>query len=361
MLSVTEEQWVALGDSLVSSETVAQASYQTRLVDLNVKQEGQIRVDGQGEIQASADLVVFGMGDSLVPKARDAFLAPYGQEITLSRIVRFHSDTLTIPLGVYRIVKHDTGRETRRGSVVLDWEVGVSIADRFRALQRGKLIDPKSPPVGATLWSEARRLALSPVQVNPGLPDATLPASMVYDTRLSGVHDIGTAAGAKPRFTRQGALTYKPADRWLTETTPEFDIQGTIGWDETQSDDFYNVVWAHSQNGDFSAFAQLSDDSDPRSMTRAGPSTYEHSSPLYTSQSEAQAGAETILDRLLNRRSRHVTVEVGAQGLLLELSDFGWVRDPAQKRAVLGEVSGMSIPLDPTQPITLELIVAETE
>jgi len=54
-----------------------------------------------------------------------------------------------------------------------------------------------------------------------------------------------------------------------------------------------------------------------------------------------------------------VTVEVGAQGLLLDLSDFGWVRDPDQGRAVLGEVSGIRVPHDPTSPIQLSLIVAE--
>lgn len=358
MFAVSDEVWAALGSSHVVSETRAQAQYQGRTQDLNVVPGSDgLTWDASAEIQCRGDLRAVGVGDSLVPRSRTDLLAPNGQEVTVTRVVRLKDQEVSIPLGVFRVTGNDGGRRSLRDGHVLDWEVGVTLADRFRMIQRGKIVDPASPPSGATMYSELRRLALFPLQSS--LDDVSVPPSMVYEDRMSGVRDLAALVGGKPRLNRQGALIVRPADRWLTETVPDFDIAGTISWDESQSDEFYNYVHAHSPDGVFSAFAVLDDDTNPLSVGRAGPSTYEHSSPVYTSGESVQVGARTILNRLLNRRSRTVTVEVGAQGLLLDLSDFGWVRDPDQGRAVLGEVSGIRVPHDPTSPIQLSLIVAE--
>jgi len=358
MHDVSDEVRSVLEDSNVVSFTVAQAQYQGATKDLNVSQtDGDLTWDADGEVQSTGSFVAVGFGDELVPRSRDAMLAPYGQEVSVSRLVQLRNGTVTIPLGVYRITGNDGGRFNQRANMVVDWRVGVDLADRFRMLQRAKIIDPASPPPTATVFSELQRLTLFPL--TQGLTDDTVPPGMVYEDRLAAVRDLAALIGGKPRITRQGALTVRPADRWLTETEPDFDIRGTISWDESQTDEFYNLVWAHSDDGKFSGFAPLDDDSDPRSVNRAGPSTYEHSSPVYKSNEAALNGAQTILQRLLNRRSRVVSVEVGAIGLLLDLSDFGWVRDPVQGRAVLGEVKGITIPNDPTAPIRVQLIVAE--
>ena len=141
--------------------------------------------------------------------------------------------------------------------------------------------------------------------------------------------------------------------------TPVFDIEGTITWQDGQTDEFVNYVRAASTDDEFVGFALIDDDSDPLSVGRAGPSTFEHKSPLYTSDDEAAAGAETTLRRLRGRRSREVKVTCTPEALLLELGDVGWMRDPVQNRAVLGEVSGLDFPNDVTEPIGVTLIVAE--
>ena len=357
MFAVSDDVWAALGDSQVVSETTAQAQYQGRVATLNVAPSDALTWNGDGSLQAVGGLHVIGHGQSLVPRSPTDLLAPNGQEVSIARVVHLRDQQVTIPLGVFRITYNDGGRRSLREGHVLDWEVSVKLADRFRMIERGKIVDPASPPPGASMYSELQRLSLFPLQRT--VTDVSVPLSMVYEDRMSAVHDLAKLAAGKPRITRQGALVVRPADRWLTETVPEFDITGTISWDDSQSDDFINYVSAHSPDGKFSAFAALEDDSNPRSVGRAGPSTYEHSSPAYTSDAAAQEGAETALRRLLNRRSRVVTVEIGAQGLLLDLSDFGWVRDTDQDRAVLGEVSGIRIPHDPTSPIQASLIVAE--
>lgn len=406
MLKLPSDVAAALDDVETVSDTAAIAQYGGRSVQLNVATDGEFTWDANGEVQCTGDVRVFGHGESLVPKSRDAFLAPYGQEVTVTRVVKLRSGDVPIPLGVFRVTGNDGGRESfrwerrrvmvdaftvegdvfpeddvfppddvfpgeltggpftyqdtpARTSTVLDWEVGVSLADRMRMLQRGKIINPASPPAGATVYSELQRLSLFPLVPSPDVPDAPVPAGTVYEDRRSAMSTLAGFAGAKLRVTRQGALTLRPADRWATATVLDFDLDGVVELSDEQTDEFYNIVWAHSPNGEYSAFASLEDDSDPRSVNRAGPSTYEHSSPVYVSNTAAQAGARTVLDRLLNRRSRTATVKVGAMGLLLDLSDYGRFTDPATGRTVTGEVSGLRVPNDPTALIEVSVTVAE--
>lgn len=418
MIRVPREVWEALGDSSTVTYSAGVAQYGDRTATLNLTPSGGVQWSADGEIQASGSIHVSGFGDHLLPLSRDSMLAPFGQEVSLSRVVVLRDQEYPISLGVFRVAGNDGGRwrSTRelvragnRGEpgvleldgsgllftspelfvdddgflnvdafpldgdglfvgedlvpeawspeVILDWEVNVRLADRFRVLQRAQIVNPASPPQNASMYSELRRLGLFPLI--EGVPDVPVPAGMVYDDRLSGVHALAAAGGGKPRLTRDGVLTVRQADRWLTETDPDFDLGGALSFDREQSDEFYNYVWAHSDDGKFSAFAVFDDDSDPRSVNRAGVSTYEHSSPQYVSNGGAQAGANTILSRLLNKRSARVKADVDLRGLLVELSDVGWVRDPATGRAVFGEVVGIEIPNDPTLPVSLELVVSE--
>jgi len=407
MLTVPADVAAALNDVEVVSEVTAVAQYGGRSVELSLHTDGGFTWDANGELQCTGDLRVFGFGESLVPKARDAFLAPFGQEVTVSRVVKMRNGDYPIPLGVFRITGNDGGRERYRLSrtavtvdapyvstgdiyplddiypaddvypgstsggpftyytgpqvtdVVEDWEVGVSLADRLRMLQRAKILNPASPPVGATVYSELQRLTLFPLKRNPAVPDQLVPSGTVYDDRRSAVSLLAGFAGAKVRVTRQGALTLRPADRWAYETVLDFDINGVVELSDEQSDEFYNFVWAHNPDGSVSAFASFLDDTDPRSVGRAGPSTYEHSSPVYTTQAAAEAGAWSVLSRLLNRRSRVATVKVGAEGLLLDLSDYGRFTDTATGRTVMGEVSGLRMQNDPTALVEVTVIVAE--
>ncbi len=356
MFHVSPDVWDALAGS-TEAETVAIAQYQGIARRLNVVQSGSITWDADADVQSTTRLHVMGMGDSLLPRAQTDLLAPYGQEIAVAREVNLRGRTVPIPLGVYRITGNDGGRSTVRRGVTMDWDVEVRLADRFRMLQRAKIVNPASPPDSSTMYDELRRLGLFPLQQS--MPDVAVPADLVYEDRLSGVHDLCALTGGKPRMTRQGALTIRPTDRWLTETVPDFDFEGAIDWTDAQSDDFVNTVWTRSTNGEHSAYAINADDSDPLSVGRAGPVTYEHASPAYTSAAECQAGAETILARLRNRRSRAVTVRVDGRGALVDLSDVGWVRDPVQGRAVFGEVRRIVVPIGGDEPVELELIVAE--
>lgn len=359
MFNVTPAVWAALGDTDVVTETAAVALYRGNQTELDVLQTGQVSWDADGDVQATSSVHVIGHGDSLVPHSQDAVLAPFGQEVRIVRRLYIRDDVIDIPLGIFRITANNGGRESSRDGRVLDWEVGVELSDRFRMIARAKIVSPASPPQGASAYSELQRLVLFPVVVDPSVPDVAAPRSLVYDNRMDGVHALAEALGGKPRLTRQGALTVRPADRWAWDTTIDFDLPGEIGTSSGQTDEFYNYVWTHNDKGEFSQFAAITDDGNPLSINRAGISSYEHSSPFYVSDSASRHGAQTILARLQARRSRTVDVLLDARGLLLELSDLGWVRDAQQNRAVLGEVSKITVPHDPTARIKVELIVAE--
>lgn len=399
------------------SETWALASYQGRSARLSLA-SGSVTWSGDGAVPASCDLRAVGVRESLVPKSKTDLLAPYGQEVAWFRDVFVRDRRYTIPLGVFRITDASGGDEQfvdtvlrgnrgepgvllsedglleltaetpplepgffdssafpelepgffgfRKGRAdvvlpgrMLGWSVDVSGADRMRALQRAEQLDLLSPVPGNSMWDEIRRLSLYPVQQS--LPDRGVPASMVYENREQAITALAKLADAVPVSTRQGVLTLRRVDRWLTAdpAAPEFDLSGTITWSDAMTDDFVNRVVAKSDDDQFVGVAQISDDSNPLSIGRAKPVTYVHSSPLYTSNEAASAGAQTILDRLLNR-SRKVTVTCMPDALLLDLGDVGWMRDPVQGREVFGEVSGMRVQVDPTAPVEVEMIVAET-
>lgn len=481
VLSFPVEVQEALRDHQ-SGRIVGVATYQDRVAELDVDASGSVSYQASGEIQADASILVKGVGDSLVPKAKTDLLAPYGQEVSLFRELVLRDSVWRIPLGVFRVtgnsgafedvrvildtsgswvsaltlvgtgsysvpagwspvstglysvpvdfpsagtglysiptvfvpgdsstvvamsesdlvmvepglwfVPGDASEDTVPGlydppasyseaepglyefvssevrvaapvtRVVMGWSVEVELKDRFRLLQRAKFVDQKSPVPGNTMYEEIRRLALVPVQENPVVGDVAVPSDLVYEQgRLGAIRSLAELAGAVPHLTRQGVLTVRPLDAWADPVlAPVFDVEGTITWQDGMSDEFVNYVRAASTDDEFVGFASIDDDSDPLSVNRAGPSTFEHKSPLYTSKAAAQAGAETTLRRLRGRRSREVQVSCTPEALLFELGDVGWVRDPVQGRAVLGEVSGLEFPNDVTEPIGVTLIVAE--
>lgn len=339
--------------------TRAVASYRGVLTPLQVEQSGSIQSDGNGQVQSTSAVKVFGIGNSLVPKTRADILSATGQEVVLYRDVKLRGDLWwTIPLGVFKITRAGDSLERIRRGRVMDWSVNLTLADRFDAIQANDFLAVDSPVSGNTAWVEIQRLSQIPVQTS--LVDVAVPPSTVYDTRLGSIATLAGLLGGEPTLTRSGVLTTRLADAWMTVTAPAFDISGTITWSDEITNDFFNQVQVKSSSdATLVSFRQITDPWNPISVGRAGGRTYKASSPIYTTQAMVDTAADTALARLSTRRSRLVTVETTPEGILCELGDVGWVRDTRQQRAVLGEVTSMTIPLDPTALPKLTLIVAE--
>jgi len=358
MLDFPEVVKTVLRSSAQVGGVAGVARYQGASVAVTVKDSGSITFRAEGEVQASGSITAIGVGNSLVPKSKTDPLAPYGQELALFRTVRVRTSSWNIPLGVYRITSAGDESERYRSNTVLGWSVEVGFSDRFKQIRDDDFLSVDAPVAGNSVWDEVRRL--SPVAVQQTMGDATVPAATTYDSRLGAITTLLALLGGAPHLTREGVLTARPRDAWLTATVPVFDINGTISWSSELTDEFYNQVQVtSSSNKNVVAYASISNDGNPLSVGRAGGRTYKHSAPIYETVAAAQAAANTILARVSSRRSRLVSVECTPEALLLELGDFGWMRDPVQKRAVLGEVSAIDIPMDPTRPIKVQMIVAE--
>lgn len=331
--------------------------FQGGQLPVNVAREGSVAFRASAEIQSSTSVTVVGFGDSLVPKTSADPLGASGQEVALYRTVSVGGEEWSIPLGVFRVTRAGDSVERIRDGVVLDWSVDVSLADRFEQIRADDFLAVEAPLPGNTAWDEIRRL--SPIPVQESLTDAAVPAGTVYESRLDALRVLMELIGGVPHLTREGVLTARIADAWLTVTQPVFDLPGVVDWSDELTNDFYNQVQVSNPNdAAVVAYAVLDNPSNPRSVPRAGGRTYKQSSPIYLTRDAAQAAAFTILQRVSSKRSNTVEVTCGPEALLLELGDVGWVRDPVRGRAVYGEVVAVTVPLDPTQPVPVTLISA---
>lgn len=336
------------------------ARYQGTQTLVRVATTGNVTYNGNGQIQTAAQVTAFGVGGSLVPEALTDPLATYGQEMALWRTVRIRDDIWDIPLGVFRITNASSAVQRFRSDTVLDWSLSLDLKDRFEAVIADDFVAVDGPLAGNTVWDEFRRL--SPFPVIEALGDTGVPAATVYKTRYEALVTLADILGGVPHVTREGALTVRLADAWLTETDPVFDIEGTITYSADMSNNFFNQVQVSNPNDpQIVAFKAITDSSNPLSVERAGGRTYKQASTIYETPAAAAEAAETLLARVSTKRSRTVIVDCTPEALLLELGDVGWVRDPVQNRAAFGEVSGLTIPLDPTAPVRVELIAAVTE
>ncbi|WP_068709301.1 hypothetical protein [Oerskovia enterophila] len=224
-------------------------------------------------------------------------LARYGQELQVSVIVAssVDADAWETRIGRFLITDWDDGD---------DGTIQVVAAGRLRRPEDAKLTSPTQPGTGATLMSEARRLAPPGVSVafDPALVDRPCPAGMAWsEDRLAALAEIADAWPALLRTDEWGQIVYR---RPLPEVpTPVLTLhdgeRGTLvsaGRSDTRAGAYNQIVARSSAAGseDVQAIAQQT--SGPMAVTgEYGPVTKIWSSPLITSASMALASAQTML------------------------------------------------------------------
>lgn len=364
MLPISDRARAALEDSHIAGYRVS-AFYgpdQTE-ADVPVTADGSLTFSASGQIQASGKVFLARDGESMVPTLRTDSLAPFGQELQIDRTVTVGDQTWTIPLGRFRITRVPSAKEYFRRfpsqARVVGWAVQLDLKDRFDLLLGDDFLAATGPTPGATTWDELRRISSIPVL--PSLPDKALPSGIVYESRMKAIEALMAHLGGVPHLTRQGALTARKADTWLTETVPKFTIKGVIDIDDGLSNDLYNsVVVTTNADPSIVGRAEITAPSDPLAVTSPlGRRVYRAQNPLVTSQEQADATAATMLARLSTRQAKVAKVTCLPRPDI-ELGDFGQVVDPESGRTILGEVSELSFSMDPFAPMTLSLIVAET-
>jgi hypothetical protein len=141
-----------------------------------------------------------------------------------------------IPLGWYRVTRSEPEESwvsyliNERGTVTPDSpvlagkrlavasggaKVSVSADDLAVILDSDRLVAPESPPSGATVLSEIRRMCadIIPVTVDSGVADVAVSARLVYDAltpRLDVVQDLAGRIGCAVRVDGNGFLRVYP-------------------------------------------------------------------------------------------------------------------------------------------------------
>jgi len=333
------------------------------VAEVPITADGEIVFDGDAVVQGKATLYLAKDSESLVPRSQTDPLAPFGQEVSITRnVVNGGGVVGSIPMGRFRITKVPDMKEYfARYPTQLEmvgWTAQLEVKDRFEAVDADDFIQATGPEPGNTVWEEIQRL--SPFPVVRSLPDKTVPAGTSYSSRIGALQVLATVLGGKLHMTRQGAITVRPANPWMTETEPQFVVNGTIRIDRGMSNDLRNQVQITSNVGgnELVAVARITDESNPLAVTRMGGRTYRDSLPLDT-QAALDAAALTTLQRVSTRQAERVRFTALPRPDL-EVGDFGRVNDLDTGGWVLGEIASMRFPLDPTAPMTGEIVAAET-
>jgi len=310
--------------------------------------DGQFGFNLSGQVQASGSLFVSSDGASLVPRALDDALAPFGQELQIDYVLTQGGQSWRVPMGVYRISEVPSWEETFRQypgmRVKSGWSVQVDFVDRFDVLSAAQFLGPASP-TASTVLAEASRLAAAAGVTTSwpaGLEDASVPSTITYQSdRLDAISQLLAAINCDPGMTRQGALTAVPRDRWIGATRADADVEmdGVVSFTGGMSGGVYNaVVFSSSQSGLTPGVAQITDDSNPLSVNRMGLRVYTESSPLMDTDAKLQAAAVTTLRRVSQQQAQQIKV-VGLPRPDVDLGDLVWARDALSGREAVGQLT----------------------
>lgn len=180
-------------------------------------------------IQGKASVTVTDPTGRLAPWGFDEPLSAAGSRLLLT----FRCGSEAVDLGWFTISDNQPTEQWRIVGPTLEWVSGgasipVQADDLTLLVQDAPFLAPETPPAGATVFSEIRRLltGICPVSVSAAVMDTAVPASIVYkDDRLAAVQDLARAVNARYRMTGSGSLEVYS----LAKTDPVWVIQGGDG------------------------------------------------------------------------------------------------------------------------------------
>ena len=183
----------------------------------------------QNLIQGKASFTINDPTGELAPWGFDEPLSAAGSKLQAS----FVCGTESVDLGWYAVSSNAPTEQWRTAGPVAQWvaagaSIPVTADDLTLLISDAKFIAPESPPEGATVISEVRRLltGICPVTVAPGVVDGPVPGSIVYkDDRLAPVFDLIKSLGCRYRMDGAGQLEIYP----LGKTAPVWTIKGKDG------------------------------------------------------------------------------------------------------------------------------------
>lgn len=244
MRTVPADIDTALVGSRAGEGILAHSWYDGQVVaaDLPVE-EWSVSWDASRQVQGQLDLTVRDPDGALAPWAVDDPLGVGGSRL---QVVYRLASGATVDLGWFRITGADPEEEWRTYRVNdstatgdgelaffkerLEWVSGgavvpVSADELTRQASIERFLAPESPPIGASVLSEVRRLldGIMTVTVASGVVDAPVPRSVVYEQeRMDAVEDLLDRIGCSHRMTGFGQFEVYPNVR----TDPVWQVAG---------------------------------------------------------------------------------------------------------------------------------------
>jgi hypothetical protein len=336
------------------------------LSGMSVSSSGSIDGSASGRVQTTASIAIqanamthVGQGGTIAPQYAVDALATYGQEIVISRQILFGRTVVaTIPCGTFRISEAPTisryGRPFGSDYVYTAEAVELKLDDRFEPIDAADLPLVQSPRSGGTMWSEVRRFSPFPVVVASDIPDRSVAKTMVYEqSRLDTITDLLALAGAQPKMTREGSLSARLTD----PTGAPIDLTGTIQpFERSMSKDFTNhVIVTTVVDGADQVLAEAQVTEGPLRVNGPAGDRVDHvDSGLADTRTAAAALAASRLRAGLQGRREQVKVSC-LPNLTIELGDPIIATDPYTGDTVEGTVDGFSLPMDPTDLMTVTI------
>lgn len=222
----------AIAGSVPDARIVCNAWYDGKLVAAKLPVSNwNIRWAGgdQNLIQGKASFTIMDDTGALAPWGFDEPLSAAGSKLQVS----FVCGSESVDLGWYAVSSNAPTEQWRTAGPLAQWvaagaSIPVTADDLTLLVSDSEFIAPETPPPGATVISEVRRLlaGICPVTVAAGVADGPVPGSIVYkDQRLAPVFDLVKSINCRYRMDGAGQLEIYP----LTKTAPVWTIQGKDG------------------------------------------------------------------------------------------------------------------------------------
>lgn len=222
----------AIAGSVPDARIVCNAWYDGKLVAAKLPVSNwNIRWAGgdQNLIQGKASFTIMDDTGALAPWGFDEPLSAAGSKLQVS----FVCGSESVDLGWYAVSSNAPTEQWRTAGPLAQWvaagaSIPVTADDLTLLVSDSEFIAPETPPPGATVISEVRRLlaGICPVTVAAGVVDGPVPGSIVYkDQRLAPVFDLVKSINCRYRMDGAGQLEIYP----LTKTAPVWTIQGKDG------------------------------------------------------------------------------------------------------------------------------------
>lgn len=326
----------ALAGSVPDARMVFHSFYDGRLASVDPLPAGGWSLKWSARsrqiVRSEGSVVVGDETGSLSPWGLSDSLSAAGSQVSAV----FHCGGESLDLARFTVVDNRPDETFLRAAGVWVFggaQVGVTLAELSKLIQDDEFIAAESPPSGATVVSEIRRLLVGRcgVIVDAAVVDRALPPMVHPENRLEALYTLIDMVG-DARFTGDGQLfVYVPA------TSPQFTVQGKPMGDlvgvsrEQKRDNFYNVVVSTGKDDDgneLKAYALVT--SGPlRDGGPFGRRVFRHNAVANT-QAGVQADADTTLANLLRDSTVEIPFECLPSTLIhAEAGDYGQVLFPA--------------------------------